>query len=81
MSIQIADALYPTESAAIREACHSWLYADGMNDDAYVLSTLQNVPHSDIADEVSVWLEPADFDPCRDEILTVLLDMQQALEG
>lgn len=80
MSIQIADTLYETETAAVRDACHSWLYADGMNDDAYALATLQNVPHQDIADEVMEWLVHTDLGPCRYQVLAELANMQQALE-
>jgi hypothetical protein len=80
MSIQIADTLYPTSAAAVAAATHSWLYANGLNDDAYVLATLQNVPHQDIVDEVIVWLEPADFDPRPDMILAELAAIQQILE-
>lgn len=80
MSIQIADSLFATETAAIHAACHSWLYADGLNDDRYVLDTLKNVPHEDIADEVFEWLENSEFTPNRNAVLARLAEMQKELE-
>jgi hypothetical protein len=79
MSIQIADTLFETPAAVVREACHSWLYADGLNDAQYVLRTLECVPHQDIADLVEVWLEATAFAPDRDMILSTLADMQREL--
>ena len=80
MSIPIADTLFESETAAVREACHSWLYADGLNDTDYVRATLENIPHEDIVDEVIIWLEPADFAPCREMILAELATLQRVLK-
>ena len=45
MDIEMAGSLYPTERAATRAAVSEYMYANGLNDDAYVLDTLRMAGH------------------------------------
>ena len=80
MDIEMAGSLYPTPRAATRAAVSEYLYANGLNDDAYVLDTLCMTGHGRLADEVAEWMESAPFEPERDDILEALRDMQAMLE-
>lgn len=61
----------------ITQGCESWLWANGLNDDTYVIETLQNVPHQDIADEVLIWMEAPEDE--RGAILEELAKIQARL--
>ena len=80
MDITMCSSLYPTPRAATRAAVSEYLYANGLNDDAYVLDTLRMAGHGVLADEVAEWMESAPFEPERDDILEALRDMQAMLE-
>lgn len=82
MSIEYGDSLFDTERAATRAAVSEYMYAGGLNDDAYVLRTLRTIDHDRLADEIEEeWMENAPFEVDRADILEALADMQAGLEG
>ena len=80
MDITMCSSLYPTPRAATRAAVSEYMYANGLNDDAYVLDTLRMAGHGVLADEIEEWMAAAPFEPERDDILEALRDMQKLLE-
>ena len=80
MDIEMAGSLYPTERAATRAAVSEYMYANGLNDDAYVLDTLRMAGHGVLADEIEEWMAAAPFEPERADILEALRDLQAMLE-
>ena len=80
MDIEMAGSLYPTPRAATRAAVSEYLYANGLNDGAYVLDALRMTGHGLLADEVAEWMESAPFEPSRDDILEALRDLHALLE-
>ena len=80
MDIELGGTLYPTERAATRAAVSEYMYANGLNDDAYVLDTLRMAGHGVLADEIEEWMAAAPFEPERADILEALADMQKLLE-
>ena len=80
MSTELGGTLYPTPRAATRAAVSEYLYANGLNDDAYVLDTLRMAGHGVLADEIEEWMAAAPFEPERADILEALRDMQAMLE-
>lgn len=62
----------------ITEACETWLWNYGWNDDAYILAALKTIPHRDLAAKVLMCMDIPEHK--RGAVMDELARIQAALE-